>query len=400
MSKLSEITQRKSSLIADATQLVQQAGLKTAEQRAQYDKLLKQIDSEQELLDMCLRTEKFAESQPKPVPAVPVVAASTESLEQRKAKLNSAFRHYLKHGEQSNAPEQRALLTTGGTGALVPQEYDPIVHAALAYWGPIATLVSRRTDTNRPQKFVVSDDTSATMSYISESGDSTATAADPTLVSHVPATDALVTTVKYSMQMLEDADSFEAFIRDVAGMRVARSMEYALTKGKDNGTNTALPNSPVGGLLGSVSAGATQGALADGIGYDKLTDLAASVDHGYYVNGSFMGSPSVFQHLLGQKDGTGKPFYNVDAATGLLMINGKVLHINAAMPAFNAASSPVVLFGDFSRAYAYVGTGISIRVLSERYAADSFARAAVIYHRLGAAKLVSGSVKSLVTASA
>ena len=247
---------------------------------------------------------------------------------------------------------------------------------------------------------MVSDDTSATMSYISESGDSTSTAADPTLVSYIPATDALVTTVKYSMQMLEDANSFEAFIRDVAGMRVARSIEYALTKGKDNGTNTALPNSPVGGLLGSVTTGATQTALGDGIGYDKLTALAASVDHRYYVNGSFMGSPSVFQHLLGQKDSTGRPFYNVDPATGLLLINGKVLHINAAMPAFNAASSPVVLFGDFSRAYAYVGTGISIRVLRERYVADSFEGAAVIYHRLGAAKLMSGAVKSLVTASA
>jgi HK97 family phage major capsid protein len=70
------------------------------------------------------------------------------------------------------------------------------------------------------------------------------------------------------------------------------------------------------------------------------------------------------------------------------------------MPAFNTASSPAVLFGDFSRAYAYLnGGGIRIRVLRERYVADSMEAAALIYHRLGAAKLISGSVKSLVTAA-
>ena len=53
----------------------------------------------------------------------------------------------------------------------------------------------------------------------------------------------------------------------------------------------------------------------------------------------------------------------------------------------------------FSRAYAYVGTGMSIQVLKERYI-DTFEGAAVIHHRLGAAKLVSGAVKSLVTAAA
>jgi HK97 family phage major capsid protein len=267
--------------------------------------------------------------------------------------------------------------------------------------GRIAELVAQRNDsTGRPQKFSVTDDTSATMTYIPEDGTSAGTAADPTLLSHVPATDALVTTVKYSIQMLEDASSFDSFIRDIAGLRVARAVEYALTIGKDNGTNTALPNSPTGGLLGSVSSGATTSTLAAGIGHDDLIALAGSVDHAYWVNGAYMASPSTFQYLLGQKDSTSRPYYNVDPDTGLLMISGKPLYVNNAMPAYNAASSPVVIFGDFSRAYAYVnGGGIKIRVLRERYIADSLEQVALIYHRLGAAKLVSGAVKALVTAS-
>jgi HK97 family phage major capsid protein len=398
MSKLTDLIERKNSLIANATQMVQ-AGLKTSEAKEQYRKILADVDDADEMISMLKRVEPFLNV---PAPVVPVAATRDrrESKKQRKANLSNAYRHYLRHGSQPGAPEQRALLTSSGSaGALIPQEFDSVVYDALKYWGPIATMVTHRNDNNRPQKFTVSDDASATMSYISESGDSTATAADPTLVSYVPATDALVTTVKYSMQMLEDANSFESFIRDIAGLRCARSIEYCLTIGKDNGTNTALPNSPVGGLLGSVSTGATTSTLAAGIGYSDLSNLAASVDHAYYVNGSFMASPSVFQYLLGQKDSTSRPFYNIDPDTGLLMINGKKLIVNAAMPAYNAASSPVVLFGDFSRAYAYVGTGISIQVLRERYI-DTFEGAAVIHHRLGATKIVSGAVKSLVTAAA
>jgi HK97 family phage major capsid protein len=152
-------------------------------------------------------------------------------------------------------------------------------------------------------------------------------------------------------------------------------------------------------LLASVPQGAVTPNLASGLGYENFTSLIESVDHAYYVNGAFMASPSTFNYLLTQLDATGRPFYNIDTATGLMMIAGKPLYINAAMPAFNTPNSPVVLFGDFSRAYSYLnGGGIRIRILRERFA-DVAQNAALIYHRLGAAKLVSGAVKSLVTAA-
>jgi HK97 family phage major capsid protein len=397
MPKISDLQNRKNQLIADAQVLVNDGKAASVE----YRTILADIDATQETLDLLSRTEKYFESQPKPAPvASPVVR--TETREERKAKLSAAYRHYLLHGSKPDAAEQRSLLTSGDTigGALIPQEFEGVIHDALKFYGPIATLVAQRNaNSGRPQKFTISDDTAATMTYIAEDGTSAATQADPTLQSHVPATDALVTTVKYSLQMLEDADSFESFIRDVAGLRCSRAVEYALTLGKDNGTNTTLPNSPTGGLLGSVTTGATTSTLAAGIGYADLIALAGSVDHAYYVNGAYLASPSVHNYLLGQKDSTSRPYYNVDPSTGLLMVNGKPLYVNNAMPAYNAASSPVVLFGDFSRAYAYVnGGGMRIRVLHERYAVDSLQGAAVIYQRLGAAKLVSGAVKALVTA--
>ena len=201
--------------------------------------------------------------------------------------------------------------------------------------------------------------------------------------------------------MLEDANSFESFLRDIAGIRCARSIEYALTLGKDNGSGTTLPNSPSGGLLGDVPTGTTTSTLVSGIGYDDLVSLATSVDHAYYAapGSGFMCSPATFAYFLSQKDGEARPYYNTFDAEGHLVIAGKPLYINNAMPSYTSASVPAVLFGDFGRAYAFTGGGIQIKVLRERYAVDALEGAAVIYQRLGAAKLVSGAVKALVTAA-
>ena len=130
----------------------------------------------------------------------------------------------------------------------------------------------------------------------------------------------MLTTVKYSLQLLEDANGFENWIKDIAGLRVAGAVEYTLTLGKDNGTNTALPNSPTGGLLTNVTTGATTSSLAAGIIYANLVALAGSVDHAYSVNVAYMSSGSVHNYLLTQVDSTGRPSY-----------------VNAAMPAYNAA---------------------------------------------------------------
>jgi HK97 family phage major capsid protein len=320
--------------------------------------------------------------------------------EQRKKEVNAAFRSFFRNGLTA---ENRDIVTAAGTSggeALIPTGFDGAFNEALKFYGPIATLIKQLNESSgAPVKQVISDDTAATMTYIAEDGSTSGIEDDPTISSTTPDTDSLVTVVKYSFQELNDAFDFETFISRIAGLRVARAVEHALTLGKDNGTNTALPNSPTGGLLGNVTQGAVTSSLSEGIPYASLASLAASVDHAYYVNGAFMASPSVFSYLVSQVDSTGRPLYRFNSATGLLQIAGKPLYVNAAMPAYNAASSPVVLFGDYSRAYTYVnGGGVRIKVLRERFA-DVLEGAAVIYQRLGAQTLVSGAVKSLVTAA-
>jgi HK97 family phage major capsid protein len=398
--KIVDLTNKKNQIIHDATLLVQR-GLKTPEDRANYQKMLSDIDVIASDVTTLEVIERKLAANPVTPPTTPTISTAKESPEIRKQKVSTAYRSLLKHGSDSTRIEQRDVLTSNDGAALIPQEFDSAYVSALKFYGPIATLVHQRdASSGAPQKFSISNDVAATMTYLSESTTTSSVEADPTLLSQVPATDTLVTTVKYSIQMLEDANSFESWIRDIAGLRVARAVEYALTLGKDNGSTTVLPNSPTGGVLGSVTTGATTSTLAAGIGYSDLVALAGSVDHAYYVNGAYLASPSVHNYLLGQKDSTSRPYYNVDPDTGLLMINGKPLYVNNAMPAYNAASSPVVLFGDYSRAYAYVnGGGLKIRVLRERYIADTMEGAAVIYTRLGATTLVSGAVKALVTAA-
>ena len=404
MQTISNLQNKKTKLLADATALVN-AGLKTAEQKESYRKLLADADICQSDIDALSRIERAGVLRPAtsaPV-ATPTISVVSDSPEKRRAKLNAAYRHLLRNGYQSNAPEQRDISIASDGTVGIPQEFESAYVSALKFYGPIAALVkSADQSTGRARKFPVSDDTASTMSYLAEDGSSSGLEEDPALFSQIPGTtDSLVTTVLYSFQELNDAFSLESFISDVAGIRVGRAVEYALTLGKDNGTNTALPNSPAGGLLGNVTAGitGTAGTLAAGPTYSLLSQLSASVDHAYRINGAFMASPSVFDFLVEQVESTGRPLYKFDPNSGLLIVAGKPLYVNAAMPSYNAASSPVVLFGDFSRAYAYLnGGGIRIKILSERYA-DQMLGAAVIYHRLAAATLVSNAVKSLVTAA-
>ncbi len=407
MSKLSNEMDRKNRLLAEATQLVTR-GLKTKEDKEQHTRLTNELTEVEQTLVMLRRLDTYFGSQtpaatPAPV-AAPAVIHQRDSAEHR-AKVNDAFRSILLNGCNTTRPEQRDVTIATDGAAVIPQEWANIITQAQKWYGPIATLVKRiDSDTGRPQKLVISDDTASTMTYVAETGATSSLEADPTLSSTIHGTDSVISVLKYSKQELEDADDLEAFIQDIAGLRVARSVEYSLTLGLDNGSNTALPNSPTGGLLGNVPTGATTASLAAGIGYDDLTALAGSVDHAYWAapKSGFMASPATFQYLLSQKDGMGRPYYLVDPSTGLLQIAGKPLYINNALPSYATASTKAVLFGDFSRAYSYLnGSGVGgmrIRVLTERYA-DVFEGAAIIYTRLGAATLVSGAVKALVTAA-
>src|SRR5258708_7595765 len=216
-----------------------------------------------------------------------MTSINTLTQEQR-ANTNIAWRHMLRHGFAPR--EQRDIISTNANGAaVIPQDFSTSFADALKFYGPIATLVKRKDAYDgRPIKWVVTDDTASTMTYVPETGATSSIEADPTVQSDVTGTSSLVTLVKYSLQLLDDAFDLQSFLADVAGLRVARAVEYALTLGKDNGSNTQLPAVSTGGILAGISGAVTGTTIATTLTYTNLAALAGSVDHAYYVNGAFM----------------------------------------------------------------------------------------------------------------
>lgn len=405
LSKITQLQTKKSSLISTAQQLVN-SGKATSQE---YLSTVAELDLVQGDINMLTMIESYqsesGSSAPAPIIAAPAVISQRDSAEHR-SKVNEAARAFLKHGAAGMQPEQRALLTTSETtgGALVSQLFDTTFIEAAKYSGNVFDLVNRNdAATGEPKKFVVTDGTNQTFSLLSEGTTSGVSKAQtPTVFSDITDTDTLLSSVVFSVQELDDASDVMAFLNRIAGDAVLRAWNTAITKGTTNDVSaSALPNCPTGGLLANTSTGATTSSLAAGIGYTDLVNVASSVDHAYYVNGAYMGSPSVHNYLLGQKDSTSRPFYNVDPNTGLLMINGKPLYVNAAMPAYNAVSSPVVLFGDYSRAWNVLNAGLRMKVISndESPALSFLTRELLIWTRIGQSVGLNSAVKSLMTAA-
>lgn len=404
MSKIHELHQQKSRLLSEASEMTTR-GIVTQQQKTAFNRITSQLDDVQFDIDAIERIERtLPKTSPAPAPTPVATPAMNDRTSKRHKKhlINRAWRQYLATGRT----EQRDLLTISDAdgAALIPQEYEKNWVDALKWYGPIATLVSNSDqDSGRPLKRAVSNDTSSSMTLLSESGSTSALEEDPTLFSQIQGVDTLTTVIKYSFQEFEDSASpLEDFINKLAGIRVARAIETAITLGTDNSSSSnVLPNSATGGLLGSgLSAGVTMssGTLTSGPTYANLVALKGSVDFAYQVNGAFMTSPTTHTFLEAQIDSTGRPLYKHDPNTGLLQVAGKPVYVNNALPSYSTASSKAVLFGDFSRAYWFVNAGMRIKILAERYA-DVLERAAIIYTRVSGAPLVSGALKALVTAS-
>jgi HK97 family phage major capsid protein len=184
---------------------------------------------------------------------------------------------------------------------------------------------------------------------------------------------------------------------------VSRAREVAVTKGTDNSSSAnILPHVSTGGILGGTSAGYTQVALADGIGYQNLVSLAGSVDRAYYEAGAFMAHSTTETYLRSLEDSMSRPYFLSDPETGLLIITGnKLLYPNQAMPVYGTASAPLVLFGDFSKILNVVHNGLRFNVVSEdgNPNLNINTRELIISTRIGASAGISTAVKAFVSAA-
>jgi HK97 family phage major capsid protein len=407
MPSSSELKTTKARLIAEDTEIVTR-GLNTPEDKAKHKKYLDDLDLVQIDIDNLEKIEKWERSLPASVPAASTsssIIVLPDSPEKRKAKVNEAARVFFRGGEGALSAEQRDLLGTSDStgGALVSQSFDDVFIEASKYYGPIFNMVHRKdAETGDPTKFVVSDSTNQNFTLLAEGSSASGIKQQPTLFSDIVDTDSLVSSFVYSVQEASDSFDLFSFLNRQAGMAVGRMREKLVTLGQD-GPGTTLPNS-AGGLLANVPTGVTSpsGTLAAGPSYQELVALGGSVDRSYWVNGSYMASPSVETFLRQQVTTTGSPFYPLDPDTGLILISGRPLIPNASMPPIGTPSAPIVTFGTYDAFWNVLNTGIRIKVIGNSDGNPSLAfltRQMVIWTRVGQSIGLSNSVKALVSSS-
>lgn len=318
--------------------------------------------------------------------------------EERKKAFSKAFRSYARHGWGAMEPEHRALLTTSDAtgGALVPQMFDSVLHEALKFYGPTASLVRQKVTSNggAPIKVALVDDTENSLTLLTTEGTSSPAETDASFQSKLVGVDTVSGgLVLVSVQELEDsAFDLDTWLRSAFGKRYARGLEAAVTGGKD-GAGTALPNQASGGLAGSAVVGTTTASLAAGIGWDDLTTAFGALDPAYInPNTKWVMNSNTRSYLIGLKDGFGRPYFIPDpSADGPFQkLLGYEVVLNQGMPNMGANALPI-LFGDLESAYVLRTEGQpSIVRLNERYM-DSLNVGFFMYARIGGTTLVKSS---------
>lgn len=311
-----------------------------------------------------------------------------------------------KHG--MNAVELRTLfqggrvavrdLLTSTSGTVQKTPYSQWI-AATRWTSPLVGLVNRIDRTGGPAyaKFAVIDDTGASQesTYVVEGGSNASIESDPTISVEINGADLLLTKLKYSVQLEKDAFQFQSFLLDLAAKRTSRAINYSLMFGKDEATGTALPNS-AGGLLASAAVAGTVSTGAGQVGYgDLIETLLTAVDPSNRVNGFFMVSQTLYDLMLSQKDGMGRIFYDRFDDQGRLVIAGRPVVINSAMQF--SSGKPAVLFGDFSKALAWLDAGTTLMTVSQGVGlAENLKKELLIHTRLGSAPILGSAVKQLI----
>jgi HK97 family phage major capsid protein len=312
--------------------------------------------------------------------------------QKRNHKMNAAQLRDLFHGVRV---EVRDLLTST-TGLTTPQAYQDWT-AATKFVGPLVGLVTRYDRVGKPNyvKTSVIDDTATTMSFVAEAGSTSATEADPSSINvEIVASDVILSKLRYSIQLEQDAFEFQKFLTTVAAARVARGLNYVLTTGKDQGTGTALPNNISGGLLSSAAVAGTVSTGAGSIGYSDLMTLKSACDSSFRQNAVYMVSQALHDIMEAQKDSTSRPYYEHDNE-GYLLVAGQRCYTNSAM--VFSSGQPAVLYGDFSRAVGFLDGGSSAMIIKEAPGLiENMKHELLIWSRIGSAPLLTNSVKQLI----
>ena len=400
MNTITNLNQKKAELISAATNLVEN-GLKSAESREAHKKLLSEIDATQEHLDMLSRIERAMPGLPSPAPVAPV-AATPESREQRRAKLNAAWRAHLLGHYDERIKEQRDLLTSsdGQGGAVVSQEFSGFLSESLKWFCPLFNYANVRQSTNgRSVKIGRVSDQTHGLTLITEGSSTPVAEVDPSFSSSVVSKDLFTSgVIRFSNQLLSDSFfDLETLLTNLSASRVGRGIETLLTLGTVS-SGTATPNNP--GLLSIAQIATTTSALASGIGWSDLIETFDALDVAYLPKAVWLMSSKVRNYLAGLEDSTSRPYFvPAPNADGLDMLLGKPVVINNSLAQnVTTANSKPILFGNLVAGLQVVSSQVRVQTLSERFA-EFNESALIVSTRIGSQSLQLGALQVLKLAA-
>lgn len=411
MSKLIELRQKRTQLIAEAQRVLLDENLDN-EKRAKALTMVAEVETMEQDIDTLEKLERFAasdtRSQRPPRPQPDGTIAPEQEAEQAEYR---AFEKMVRFGKSELTGEERQALrgkyegsgmayripglatksiaekrdvTTTSGAALVPQLFLPtLIDAKKAIGGSVTVVRKKVTDNNgAPIKIALSNDTGNSLTTLTAET-TVVTEQDPSFSGFIMSTDTVATLVKVSLQELADSYfDLNSWLRDKFGIRYLRGLESMLTAG--NGSNVAS-------LVTTAHASNTT-AAATGPVYEDFTACYGGLDPAYLPNGKWMMSQLSRVYVMGLLDAFNRPLFLPSPNTGTLdQILGQPIVLNQAMAATSTAAAVGVLLGDFEEGYVLRTDGdLHVMRLDERYA-DTLEVGFIGYTRIGGAATDAGT---------
>lgn len=262
--------------------------------------------------------------------------------------------------------EQRALSAFLGSsgGATVPEGFiNSLEVNMLAYGGMMQVAQMLRTTGGEDLPWPTADDTSNTGELVGESAN-VATEADPSFGQVVfKAYKFSSKLVKVPSELMQDsAFDLAAELGRMLGERLGRVLNTKFTTGHGG----AEPR----GIVTAASLGVTAAAV-DAITADEILELVHSIDPAYRTGGRFMMHDNTLLHLRKLKDGNGQYLWSSGLGGGVPdTLAGYPITVNQDMASALATSAKTVLFGQLSKYKVREVRGMTLRRLTELYAAN------------------------------
>jgi HK97 family phage major capsid protein len=286
--------------------------------------------------------------------------------EHRQAKIDAAFRRYLRTGDVSELRTYSPDDTVAGA-ALIPQTWSAAYSERLKAFVGLreagATIIS--TTNGDPYRVPFSDDTATDGVILPE--DTAMPLANPTFSTNAMGAFNFVSQgVQVSNQLLNDSVfDIDGYLQNIFAKRIGRAANSAMTLGT-GGLTGVLPS------ITNIIPGAAAGLIG-------LADLVAlqGIDAGYLPTAVYMMAPATEQFLKKVVDANGRRLYPE-------MNKGKLLGYpyvrNVAMSA-PTANTPSVVFGSFQLGVTIREVKPTLIVKKERYAEQYLTFFALIHRQ-------------------